>query len=365
MIPSATEQARRFVGDWLISPEWSTAELRKWLVGDDFPLPDSDEPFLWMLRGLPEGHRYAAETTLAERVAVLLNERPDQDAGREPRLLFNLLHLCAGLAYREVLGEPLNAMFERHRKDRSLDREYHEIPLSHGLRAALVSNQVDSSLRPEWFNMVEGRAEPYLPGNIYDGLDGLRRMPRNRDSWGDPVLDDFGWALTQLARHLENRPNRRAEFRRQLAALMATYPGRDWGWELLQTAENCGWPDWTDLCLPSLCIPRGESTVVWVGGLASTILDQFYDDVIAEPYLKARFLIVSNTSELMNWIPDVVCAIQQYIRSRPHMSERDYAAQDIHLNQHLERHLRPDHWAVTGVRAIRTATMGVFSGRSQ
>src|ERR1051325_9239240 len=149
MPSSAAEDARRFLHSWLDQSEWSTDDLRLWLGGENVPFRVFAEPYLWLLRGLPQGDRFEAEQAFAERVRTFLEESPDQDAEKSPRMVFNLLKLCAGLPCREQLGAALFAVYERQLQQRLLDRTYLEIPLSNCLRAALVPNQIDRNLRGE------------------------------------------------------------------------------------------------------------------------------------------------------------------------------------------------------------------------
>lgn len=194
------QQARSFVASWLGLDVDSGHDLRDWLVDRNFPMPDNEEPFIWLIRGLPDGDCYKARRVFAQRVAKLLFQKPDvsENGPDRPRLLYNLLSLCAAITeQREFLGRPLYEMYDRHKKKRTLEGAYKDLPLAGLLRAALTLNQLDRKLRPEWMAMLKGMAHAWLPGNVFDGMQGLTWFPPSADpeSWGEPSIADLGVGL--------------------------------------------------------------------------------------------------------------------------------------------------------------------------
>ncbi|MFM9959866.1 MAG: hypothetical protein ACKV2Q_01420 [Planctomycetaceae bacterium] len=244
------------VGNWLDQADWQPRQLLDWLQGYDLPpVGHEDEPFLWLLRGLPQGaERYRTETRFAERVARVLSENPDVNppGNRPSQLLVNLYLLCAGLSCPDQLAEPLLTIFERQRQGQA---EWFDEEVRNALRAALAENQLDSRLQPIWEAMLAGDEAPFLPGNHYDGFAGLVYMPESAATRGQPAIGAIGSALKVMAQHLEHEHDRRPDFRELIARVVATYPGRpSWNLDLLRQADQQHWPGWAVDCLPSLCI---------------------------------------------------------------------------------------------------------------
>jgi hypothetical protein len=205
---------RDMLSAWLAREDWKPEQLLDWLQGYGLPpVGHDDDPFLWVLRGLPEAdERHPAETALANRVAKVLDEvKPDvtQPGDRPDELLYNLFMLCAGLSCPDQLADPLYEVFKR----RKLKGEWLGVDVRDALGAALTSNQLDSRLQPVWETMLEGEEHDFLPGDEYDGFEGIRLMPGSADKRGEPALDAIGKALKAMARHLEKAHDRRPQFR--------------------------------------------------------------------------------------------------------------------------------------------------------
>src|SRR5207253_9557411 len=98
--PVARMQA--IVTNWLMKEDWNMSQLMDWLQGYGLPFAgDADEPYLWLLRGIPEAsERHVTEVQFAGRVAALIRECPDVERpGKRPdQILYNLFMLCAGLS---------------------------------------------------------------------------------------------------------------------------------------------------------------------------------------------------------------------------------------------------------------------------
>ncbi len=244
---------------WLDSDEIQLNQLMRWLQGYDLPvLGSDDEPYIWLLYGLPDGaERSVRETQLAERAASLIEMSPDvHRPGKRPdQLLFNLLMLCVGLSSPEQLGEPLLDMYER----RALNGHWRGVALYDALLSALIPNQIDSRLYPVWKRMLEGQEQDVLPGNEYDGFEGLLWMPKSKLTSGEPYLEAIGYALKIMTTHLESFPDRRPEFISLLDKvqdLYFDYP--TWDIDLLHLAHEHQWPVWAVECLPNLSIIIGD-----------------------------------------------------------------------------------------------------------
>jgi hypothetical protein len=249
------QEMQQLVGQWIEKNDWRTQELIDWLQG--FGLPSAryeDEPFQWLLRGVPlAGERHHVEREFALRAATLLREQPDtRPVGRRPNeLLYNLLELCAGLGVPDYLADPLYEMFER----RALEQVWRGIDLRISLRRALIANQKDNRLENVWQDMLSGRGHQWLLGDPYDGFEGVRLQPHSADARGDPDLDAIGRALAAMALHIADNIDRRAEFRSLVTRLMATYPGRpSWPADLIEQADKNKLPTWAVSALPSLFV---------------------------------------------------------------------------------------------------------------
>jgi hypothetical protein len=264
------EEMRKSLQDWLSSADWKPTRLIRWLEGFDLPaFGHMEEPYIWLLRGLPPGgDRFRAETALALRAAALLDAEPDRSpVGERPeRVLYNLLMLCTGLSCPDQLAEPLWRMYLRVRERREgnrLERNWRGFSLRGALRSALVENQLDNRMERVWFSMLEGADDDILPRDSYDGFAGIVQMPSRQEGRGYPAVAEIGRALGLLARRLEIevREGYRAEFLRLLRQTLQTYPdrgGNRWSIDLLRAADREAWPAWSVQCLPSLFLLLGS-----------------------------------------------------------------------------------------------------------
>jgi hypothetical protein len=244
---------------WLDFTEGNLTQLTRWLQGYDLPAMGSDEPYILLLYGLPVGEdRYVREIQLAERVAHLLNTEPDvNQLGKRPQqLLYNLLFLCAGLSCPDQLAEPLYRMYKRRR----LHGQWLNGSLHNALLSALIGNQIDNRLHDVWEGMLEGQSHEFLPGNVYDGFEGILWMPESKETRGEPSLKAIGYALKVIAWHLDEHPKRRPEFTSLLDKVQDVYIGHStWEIDLLYLANENQWPKWAVECLPSLSIILEEA----------------------------------------------------------------------------------------------------------
>jgi hypothetical protein len=255
MVDPLIQEMQQFVGTWLRQSDWCKLQLIDWLQG--FGLPSAiygDEPFQWLLRGVPlAAERYPAEREFSYRAALVLEDQPDVHlVGRRPNeVLYNLLELCAGLSTAEHLADPLKAIFER----RKLTGAWRGIDLRSSLRRALIANQKDDHFEFVWQDMLSGVEPKWLPGDYYDGFEGIRLISKTADTRGEPYLDSIGRALKSISKQIESSANCRPEFRRLVARMTETYFGRpSWDTELIQQAHENKWPKWAVSALPNLFI---------------------------------------------------------------------------------------------------------------
>ncbi|MBI1786384.1 MAG: XRE family transcriptional regulator [Acidobacteria bacterium] len=254
---SPTGWMSRILVPWLEQEIWRTGDLVDWFQGYGLPVTGEEEyPFRWILRSLPLGaERNKYKTTLAARLASLLDERPDVDPpGRRPDdVLYNLFMLCAGLDSPDQLAEPLCAVYERLRKGEiRLNDE-----LRDALRAALARNQIDNRLRPVWERMITHGRDDNLLGNEYEGFAGVRRMPASAQLRGWPDMEAVGCALKKMADHVGQHLDREREFRSLIGQVKELYPAdQSMNWDLLAQAHDKQWPDWAWSCVPRLFVWR-------------------------------------------------------------------------------------------------------------
>jgi len=214
------------------------------------PVGHDEEPYLWLLRSLPEAdERYDAEKEFAKRVAVLLLDGPDvKRPGKRPdQVLYNLFMLSAGLSCPDELAIPLHEVYER----RSLRGKRLGVDVRTALKAALIVNQRDSRLQSIWEQFLQKRNHQFLPGDEWDGFEGIRLMPESEDRRGEPALDALGRALKAMAEYLESDQARVNKSHYLVVKIMDTYPGRPtWDTDLLLQALKQEWPSWTVESIP-------------------------------------------------------------------------------------------------------------------
>lgn len=236
---------------WLGKKDWTTAELLGFLQGYGLPpVGHDEEPYVWLLRGLPSGaNRQNAETELAHRVAALLREQPDVNRpGRRPeQALCNLLLLCVGLNAAEILAKPLAELYDRQMKKNTLAGSWIGLSLSARLRDALIENQIDNRFKQLWLEMSKGNSSERLPGHPPHGFSGILWMPKLEGQRGIPDIEAIGEALKSLTVYLESAADRSKRFERFLRRVKDAYPDVSWDLEFLLMCYGNQWPKWTRL----------------------------------------------------------------------------------------------------------------------
>jgi len=356
---------RRMLGEWLAREDWEPRQLIDWLQGYDLPpVGHDEEPYLWLLRGLPiANERHQAETRLACRVAKVLEGKPDKSSpGTRPdEVLYNLFMLAAGLGCPHQLTNPLYEIFERG----VLKGKWLGVDLRQALQAALILNQLDNRLQPVWESMVERGEHDFLPGNEYDGLEGLRLMPESEATLGEPALDAIGKALRNMASHLNQEPDRRQQFRSLIAKVLETYPGRpSWNIDLVQQADKYQWPVWAVECLPSLYIPlkdqlcESDRAMVWHYILACVPESHKYE-VITE-LCEGYVLDVKMSEEVSNFVQFIAPVFEQARLNNPYSSDRSVIAVVAGAMSQVEllATIQDAHEAITAIRQARRRILG-------
>jgi hypothetical protein len=184
---------------------------------------------------------------LAERIAAFLSIGPSLHGKNPPNssVLYNLLMTCAHLCLPFELGDALYNLFAR----RAVRGSYRGIPLVNALTVALILNQKDERLEPEWIYMLTHRSHPYLDGDEFTGLDGVTFMPRANC----PFIVQPGKTATAfraIAAYLDlqyagNVGERDAEFAELVARILLRHPLQSvLKTDLLREGKNNGWPKW-------------------------------------------------------------------------------------------------------------------------
>ena len=335
MVDSPLQDMTGFLENWLARTDWEPGQLIRFLQGYDIPaLGHEDEPYQWILRGLPRGRkRHPTRKKLAERLASVLSAAPDVERpGKRPEeVLYNLLMLCAGVYSADQLGQRLFEMFER----RALQGKHRGLDLRIALQYALASNQLDNRLEPDWYSMLGKGRHEYLKGNEYDGFGGILMMPPSANDRGKPAYDSIGKALRLMAEHLEQRLDRRPKFQKLLDRVERVYPlGDAWNLDFIRQAHKNDWPVWAVDSLRNLSFTAKvnpgelEEACVWHYALACVPENLGYQ--VLESLCCGNVLRVRMEEETSSFVHLIAPKIERVRRENPHPSERsavDSAAQ--------------------------------------
>jgi hypothetical protein len=232
---------RATLRDWLNTGSWTLDYLYALLQGDNWPpIIREEQPYELFMAGTCDDPSLRIE--LAKRLAVALDDEPEVKlpGTRPAQMLASLLTLCSEVYNPDVLWEPLLRMNGRHKLTAEWPRG---VPLNDLLRAALILNQRDDSMMPEWTSMIEGTPGDFLAGNMYDGIRGF--YLRKPDNGTTPRWALLGPALRKVALRLSGSGDRRnIEFREILDPLRKLYQLENWD-ELFLLAVHYNWPRWT------------------------------------------------------------------------------------------------------------------------
>jgi hypothetical protein len=249
---SVTARIADAIGAWVSrgGPRW---QLLDWMRGYGLPASDTEEPYLWIARGLEAKN---AIEPIRDRfcacIKAVLESRPDQgldprgaDTRSQQRALFNLFMLCSCVRCPSELADPLFTMYNAlpaSDDSRAGDllplpmRELHGLDPRDALRVALVENQVDRRLHAEWRALLE-RRNSRLPGDAEDGYEGMLRMhPPGRPT--EPMTDDILYASVLLLDDILREKDKEIQ-RSRLSSMneiaFALYPSQPW--DVLQIEE--------------------------------------------------------------------------------------------------------------------------------
>jgi|GEM_PF-6240766 len=135
---------------YLESNSTTGGKFLEWLQGHLPISSSSEEPYVWILRGLPTTgvEREIARCKLGQWVARFLDNEPEihRPGQRPDQIIHNLLMLAASLAPLPELISSLNCLFNRLVDNpAALDREYRGFSMAASLRTAMVENATGGS----------------------------------------------------------------------------------------------------------------------------------------------------------------------------------------------------------------------------
>lgn len=164
---------------------------------------------------------------------------------------------------------------------------------------------------------------PSLPGNVYDGLEGVLWMSETPEKRGEPALEAIGHALGRLAESLDCHPARRSRFHDILDKTKAAYPGCSaWDTEFGLMADRNRWPRWSvEWCLALYVEDEsdaaGGSAFVWDWVLAFLSPSYPYDALssLCEGHV-VRTQLSPEARQLAKLIADTIQAAREQIPMR-------------------------------------------------
>lgn len=245
---------RKKLKAWLEKSDWTIDELLNWLQGFELPAVGyDDEPYVWILRGLPlADERHQAERELARRLSSFLSQQPDVKPSNivTNEALYNVLMLCAELQCRDELAESLYQVFTR----RHLSGKWRGVELREALVSALIYNQLDDRLEPVWEDMLD-QGHDFLPGDANCAFAGILYKPKSELTRGEPDLDAIGATLARMAQCLESQKNGQVEFLRLIDWVKNAYPRSQTLWmkDLIEQAHKYDWTPWGIVRLDLVC----------------------------------------------------------------------------------------------------------------
>src|SRR6266404_225706 len=359
------EWMRNLVSTWVEPKEPDAAHLLNWLQGSELPpVGHQEEPFLWLLRGIPVGsHRYEAERKMASAAARILAMEPDLNpVGKRPdQLLYNLLMLCAGLGATDELAEQLYSVLGRQ----TVNGRWMGNDLRGTLRAALIENQIDNRLKPVWEAMLSGTRGESLPGNRYDGFEGILLMPLSPDRREQPDLDAIGSALTVLAGVLKEEEDKRSDFRYLVSRVYEAYPGRpSLQEELVRQADKNNWPTWALEALPTLYFPaihqksnKNEFFYVWRPVV--DVVEGVYSFSEEGGLCQNQVVLVRMPQETLDFVEQIAPVFDWNRINNPYHTVRSGIAVTTDTMAELELSCKYDTKAAYALRTARERTLGL------
>lgn len=232
----------------------SVDQFIRWLEGYDLPpVNPEEEPFRWLLRGLPLGaERPRIRRKFSELIVELCQKRVDVDppSPRPDDFLFSFFSFAGGLDDPQLLAGPLSTVYER-----LIERNHLNVEVRDALTGALVRNQKDNRFESDWMTFLAKREHPHLPGNEYTGWAGVRRLPRSgaESDQGHPNLPVIGKSIRLLCNWLENEDDRERRIRHILVDLLELYSHEQYfAAEIIELSFAYEWPIWAQENVPSL-----------------------------------------------------------------------------------------------------------------
>ena len=244
---NATERVRmmqELVIPWLCDEaHLGISKLLGWLKGMGLPGGYDEDAYQWILSGIPSTAsrqtRQFLERRLAERLALVLGEQPDEThivAEQDNEFLANLYWTCAGLNCPGFLAEQLWEAYKRLKETKLSG------PVRDALQAAIVQNQFgDKPLKEIWEPMIEKGRHPWLRGSELVGFEGLRirSKPASKQD-----LDKLVWALDVIARKWQGTQEDALTFGRMISKDVVLHA------QFSQASATAELPEWARKLFP-------------------------------------------------------------------------------------------------------------------
>lgn len=320
------QAARELLSSWLSQDPPNTATLLQWLQGLDWPLfLEGEEPYLWLLRALPEGWaNVEARAPLARQVAVLLDQQPDvHRPGRLPdRALYNLFQLATVLARPQELADSLERAYYRNAL---AGHDFEGLDLRIALRGAMIENQLDRRFEKVWMSLIRQDGQALVPGTEEVGFEGIGNMPASGEELDTPCYEALGAGCDLLAQRLEAQPECRSLLRDFLAWIKRRFlGGPPFDQDLVHAFDILRVQRLPVVCLPSL-LTRVSGAAPRARYLAWEYLVWFvppsYGVVKHRSLCGGRVLDISVDHRTEDWLLSIAGFLEQDRKQNPFRSE--------------------------------------------
>ena len=170
--------------------------------------------------------------------------------------------------------------------------------------------------------MTEGKTA-WLPGDIYDGIEGLKWIP-GKDLV--PALPkELGDGIRNLAKHLQERPERTKKLVEVFQRISASHGNLNLDSQLLELARPCQWPLWVRECFwPILQEGKGELVVYWIDGeLYSVLKERFPREKMEVSWNGVYWKLATSTPKVIELL-DAINAEMELMVSRRSLPIKDH-----------------------------------------
>lgn len=155
------------------------------------------------------------------------------------------------------------------------------------------------------------------------------------ESRNQPVLDEIGSALKELAIQIEKDPEkvptRRGEFRSHITKILDRYPSHlSWNEDLARMADGYEWPSWAVESLPTLYIPirqlddQRTRSLVW--DYIQACIPESYEYSMEDELCKGQLVQITMPARTHKLVEGFVRVFDKYLKDNPYSSEGSFLA---------------------------------------